>query len=134
MIDGMTPAEFRRRWLSQVGKVSLLPNERRYNSDGAYAFKIDSGHEVGFASFVVCKLVDELVLTLEKEESVETKALDRWHLDYAKAGFRSAGMADIASALEQDPLIALEAITRFLSVNPAPPMVFVRPPAFARGH
>lgn len=133
MIEGLQPADFRREWLFAIGKVSMLPNEHRYNSDGSYAFKIDSRNESEseLASYVVCMLVDEIVLTLEKGETICTQDLNRWHLEYAKAGFRAANMAKIAYTLEQDPQAAADAIAEFLAMRS---QSFLQQPGVARAH
>ena len=121
MIDGLEPVEFRRQMFAERGKPSFVPNERRYNSDGGYAFKLDSRNDYNHASLVVCKLVDVIELKVSGGANVSAEDLDAWHVDYAKAGFRAADMAEIAIALARDPVRALNQIKLFLMAAPAIP-------------
>ncbi|HEY9788015.1 MAG TPA: hypothetical protein V6D17_21685 [Candidatus Obscuribacterales bacterium] len=121
MIEGIEPAEFRRQMFGERGKPSFVPNERRYNSDGAYAFKLDSRADYNYASLVVCKLVDEIELQVTSGKNVSAEDLNAWHVDYAKAGFRAADMAEIAIALARDPAQALRQMKQFLMAAPALP-------------
>lgn len=128
MIDGMEPSEFRRQHLYAHGKASLMPDEARYNRDGAYAFQLDSRADFGYASFIVCKLVDELIIMKESGKKVSIGELNEWHVEYVKAGFHAAKLPEIAKAFAKDPMQGLSQINKFLTL--APPV----PAGFRSGH
>jgi hypothetical protein len=123
MIEGLKPSEFRQQQFAQRGKTSFLPHEHRYDRDAQYAFKIDSRVDHNYAAFVICKLVDVIESKVATGQVVTTKDLDAWHIDYAKTGFRAAGMAPIAIALANDPVQALGMMKSFLMTAPVLPGV-----------